>query len=68
MLEWACSTTHSQYELWFGPLYPHFFRMLRIVQAQAPNGLNVLKSQRCQEQPDVGNLVRYFMPAEDIAA
>lgn len=41
--------------------------MLRVVQAQAPHGSDLLRRQRTQEQADVGDVVGHIVLAEDVA-
>lgn len=44
----------------------NLFSVLRVVQSQAPNSLDLLWCKGAQEQPDVGNIVRHIMLAKDI--
>jgi len=41
--------------------------MQGVIQSQAPHGPDVVRGQRREEKPDVGDLVGHIMLAEDIA-
>lgn len=44
----------------------YLFCVERVVQTKTPDGLHVFQCQRCQEQPDISNLVCNLMLSEDI--
>lgn len=50
-----------------GPDRRYLFRVKRIVQPKTPDCLHILRCQRCQEQADIGDLVRDLMLPEYIA-
>jgi hypothetical protein len=65
--ELACWTTQVSLEII--PLInnPYLFGMLRIIQAQTPDGLDILWSQGGKQETDIRDLVCDFMLPKNLA-